>query len=459
MSMENIPQVENTITSEIQKEILRRTEERNNIPRRGFLDNQLQEMVSQDIEESKKTEDRFYFNFLGSGPRLEIHGNSTKKYQVKFYNRETGELLKEFQDVTAKEWVQAEQEYFVPWVIQIESIDEKGEPDIKSFTIDLTEKQVFIAFESSALGDTIAWMPVVEEFRKKNKCQVIVSCFHNDLFKDVYKNILFVERGVPIQGMQFSFKLGWFGSGHASNRNPYDCHTRNLQQIAMDILGMKWEEVGELRPKLIKSTSPRKIKPKYVAITTCSTAQFKYWNHAGGWQTIVDYLIRKGYQVVNIGKQPNVLHNVINGTGQLTMDELFNVVQNAEFFIGLPSGLAWLNWALGKKTIMITGISEAFCEFQEDMYRVENINKNTGCEKKCFNDPKFIFDKGDWLYCPLHKSTSKHFICTKSITPDMVKKKIALVEKHLKLKVQTILDKDGNLTNKQTGVILCSLGE
>ncbi|MFM2394652.1 MAG: hypothetical protein RLZZ546_2634 [Bacteroidota bacterium] len=457
MSMANTPQIENEITSEIQKEILKRTAERNHISRRGKIEIPQELIGENNIEEIK--EDNFYFNFLGTGPRLEIHGKSDKKYKVKFYNRESGELLKEFDNVETQEWVQAEQEYFVPWLIQVETLDEKGEPDIKSFTIDLAGKQVFIAFESSALGDTIAWMPVVEEFRKRNNCQVIVSCFHNNMFKDVYNNILFVDRGVPIQGMQFAYKLGWFGSGHASNRNPYDCHTRNLQQIAMDILGIKWEEVGELRPQIKKSTSPRKVKPKYVVITTCSTAQFKYWNYAGGWQVIVDYLMRKGYQVVNIGKQPNILHNVINATGQLPTDDLINVLQNAEFFIGLPSGLAWLNWGLGKKSIMITGISEHFCEFQEDMYRVENINKNTGCEKKCFSDNSFVFDKGDWLFCPLHKGTSKHFICTKTVTPDMVKKKIALVEKHLKLKIQTILDKDGNLINNKTCEIICKHGE
>ena len=52
-----------------------------------------------------------------------------------------------------------------------------------------------------------------------------------------------------------------------------------------------------------------------------------------------------------------------------------------------------------------------------------------------------------------------HFSCTKTITPEMVKKKIALVEKHIKLKIDTVLDSDGNLTNKKTGELICKLGE
>ncbi len=436
------------VTSEIQKEILRKNLERESQSKRGVVENN-------NFDDSN--EDTIYFNFLVGAPRIEIYGKSEKKYKVSFLNRETGSLLKEFDDVKTGEWVQADQEYFIPWVMRIESVGDNNEPDVKTYTIDLKNKNVFIAFESSALGDTIAWIPIVEEFRKKHECNIIVSTFHNEMFKDIYPEMKFVDRGSPLQGMHFQFRLGWFGSGHASNRNPYDCHTRNLQQIAMDILGIDMDVVGELRPQLKLSTSPRKIKPKYVVITTCSTAQFKYWNHAGGWQSIVDYLVNKGYQVVNVGKQPNVLHNVVNATGQLPTDDLFNVLQNAEFFIGLPSGLAWLNWALGKKTIMITGISDYFCEFQEEMYRVEKVAENV-CHG-CFNNPQYTFDKGLWLYCPIHINTARHFECTKTITPDMVKKKIALVEKHLKTNTKVMLDKSGNLTNKTNGEIICKLGE
>ena len=288
------------------------------------------------------------------------------------------------------------------------------------------------------------------------------------MFKDVYPNILFVDRNFPIQGMHFRYSLGWFGDGFASDRNPNDCQTSNLQKIGMDILGLDMDILGELRPQIILSKSPRRTKQKYVVITTCSTAQFKYWNRPNAWQDIIDYLVKKGYQVVNIGKQPNVLNNVVNATGKLETDVLINLIQYADFFIGLPSGLAWLNWALGKKTIMISGISEHYCEFQEDMYRVENIGEENGACIKCFNKTCFpndetnkpmVFEKNNWLYCPLYQSTAKHFECTKSITPQMVKKKIALVEKHLREKVSTILDKDGNLTNKKTGDIISFLGE
>ena len=439
-------QIKNEIKSDIQKQILERNKSRDEVPRQGKLTN-LQEFENND------TEDKIFFNFINSGPRLEIHGKTTNNYDVTFINSKTDEVLKEFKDIKSGEWCQADQEYHIPWLITVKDT-ETG--DIRNFSTDLKDKLVFVAYESSALGDTLAWMPVVDKFREVYGCRVICSSFHNNLFKDIYPDITFVERGVPVQGMQMAFRLGWFGSGHASNRNPIDCHTRNLQQMAMDILGLDFEEIGEQRPKLIGSKKPKLMKAKkYVAITTCSTAQFKYWNRPNGWQEVVNYLNSKGYKVVNIGKQPNNLRDVIDYTGQRDFDDLQNVIQNASFFIGLPSGLAWLSWALGRKSIMISGISENFCEFQEDMYRVENLSVCHGC----FNDPGFTFDKGDWLYCPSHKNTAKHFECSKEITPQMVKKKIALVESHLKSNITPILDFDGNMTSKSTGALIAKYGQ
>lgn len=449
----------NEVKSEIQKQILERVNDRAKAPKFGLLT----EVKS---FENDDKEDKVYFNFVSGGARLEIHGKTNSTYDVKFLNTKTNTIGTEKLDMKTGEWVQANEEYYVPWLITVVN---KKTGDVKNYSNDLYGKRVFIAYESSALGDTLAWMPVVEKFRQHYNCEVICSSFHNDLFKDEYPNIEFVERGVPVQGMQMAFRLGWFGSGHASDRNPYDCHTRNLQQMAMDILGLDFNEIGELRGSITVPKMPKLFKAKkYVTLTTCSTAQFKYWNRAGGWQEVVDYLVNKGYVVVNVGKQPNNLRNVQDFTGSREMGQLMNVMQNATFNIGLPSGLAWLSWALGKKTIMITGISEHFCEFQEDNYRAENIDVCHGCfnlpytknKDGSYNkDEKVIFDKGNWLYCPMFEGTKDHFQCTKEITPQMVKKKVALIEKHLKNNIKVILDKEGNMVSKTTGTLISKYGE
>jgi autotransporter strand-loop-strand O-heptosyltransferase len=372
-------------------------------------------------------EDKVFFNFVNGGPRVEIHGTSNKKYTMTFVDDETDTKHVTYENVPAGEWRDCDIEYYVKWRIEVKEIG--TDKQLRNYTLDLAGKRVLITYESSALGDTLAWMPYVEEFRKKHNCIVICSSFHNDMFEKIYPEIEFVKRGQPVTGCHVAYKLGWFGSGHANSRNPNTCHIIPLQKVASDILGIEYE--GEIRTTLNKDPRPKMFKNgKYVVITTCSTAQFKYWNKPEGWQELVNWLVRKGYGVINIGKMPNFLKNVYNFTGKRKMEDLFNIIQNCDFFIGLPSGLAWLSWALGKKSVMITGISEAFCEFRQDNYRAENTSVCHGC----FNDPTHTFDKGDWMYCPLHKGTAKHFECTKEISVQDVQKIVVQVERDLKAK-------------------------
>lgn len=367
-------------------------------------------------------DDKIFFNLVeaGGGPKIEIQGNSGKSYKVSYINSETNETL--FEDnVISGNWTRVSIEYFVPWRFLIECDGQV----IKDYTLNLRDKNVLITYESSALGDTIAWLPYVDEFRKKHGCHTYVSTFHNDLFREAYPEIKFIERGLPVTGVHLVYRLGWFGSGHASSRNPQDCHSIPLQQVAADILGLPYEEIIT---NVKRDTRAPLVAGKYVAITTCSTAQFKYYNRSGGWEAIVEYYNKRGIRVVNIGKMPNHLRNVIDLTGHRSYADLLNIIQNSHYFIGLASGLAWLAICLGKKSITISGITKEFCEFKHNNYKVANRSVCNGC----INDPKYTFDKGDWLYCPIQKGTPKHFECSKTITFEMVLEKIIAVETDLK---------------------------
>ena len=160
----------------------------------------------------------------------------------------------------------------------------------------------------------------------------------------------------------------------------------------------------------------------YVCIGTQSTAQAKYWNYEGGWNEIVKYLKSINYDVVCIDK-----HQVF-GSGQYmnsspddvihrherTLEQTIATMNGCEFFIGLGSGLSWLAWALEKPVVLISGFSEPYSEFQIDCERVHNSDV---CNS-CYN--RHTFDPGKWDWCP----DENDFICTKSITPEMVKNAI-----------------------------------
>jgi autotransporter strand-loop-strand O-heptosyltransferase len=91
---------------------------------------------------------------------------------------------------------------------------------------------------------------------------------------------------------------------------------------------------------------------------------------------------------------------------------VFSCLYHAEFFIGLSSGLSWVNWALNKETVMIGGFSETEHEFTNNVIRVSN-----NICIKCWNDPVLVFNSGDWDWCPVYKGTERQHICQKSITP------------------------------------------
>jgi autotransporter strand-loop-strand O-heptosyltransferase len=105
--------------------------------------------------------------------------------------------------------------------------------------------------------------------------------------------------------------------------------------------------------------------------------------------------------------------NIINLSGKKSIHDTINYIYNAEFFIGIGSGLSWLSWALDKPTVLISGFSNPQSEFYTP-YRV--INSNV-CNS-CWNEHSF--DKGDWNWCPRHKGTDRHFECSKKIGSDMV---------------------------------------
>jgi hypothetical protein len=108
----------------------------------------------------------------------------------------------------------------------------------------------------------------------------------------------------------------------------------------------------------------RPMLEKYVVIAPESTAGCKEWVYEN-WVKVSEYLKEKGYEVVILTLKPYYIQGTTNVSGK-GWNEVFNYLYHSEFLIGLSSGLAWCNWALNKKTVMISGFSEAFNEFNKN---------------------------------------------------------------------------------------------
>ena len=210
-----------------------------------------------------------------NGPKVEIKGDVNKKYNIQFIDKSCNCTI--HRDViTNNMWTSCNRKYFTQWIIKIDGkvVDE----------LNLEDKEVFIDFKSSSIGDTIAWFPYVEEFRKKHNCKIVCHTFHNGWFKEHYPKI---QLGVSTDSYA-SYNIGWFYNDDKWDEvmHKNDFKPQPLQKTATDILGLEFEE---MKPK-IKSLPKSPIKEKYVTISIQSTAQCKYWNHPTGWQQVVAYL-------------------------------------------------------------------------------------------------------------------------------------------------------------------------
>jgi autotransporter strand-loop-strand O-heptosyltransferase len=350
------------------------------------------------------------------GPKIEILGSNTASYKVEFLDKKDNSV--KFQtEIKNNNWAKSNFEYFIDWKVRVwENNTLIHEEDFNA-----KDRRIYIAMDSRAIGDTLAWVPYFEEFQKKHQCQLVVSTFHNELFEKQYPNFEFVKPGDVVNNLYAMYSLGLFYNEDGSVnyfKNPQDPKSVTMQQMATDILGLPYREI---KPKLPKKNI--KKDDKLITIAIHGTAQSKYWNNSTGWQEVVDWLNGKGYTVKLLSrendgymdnKHPSGIVKHTEGPLESVMDEM----RKSKAFIGIGSGLSWLSWALGTKTVLISGFSYDWAEMS-DCVRISSPKDMCG---GCFNRLKL--DAGDWNWCPDHKGTNRQFECTKSITGEMVIKEL-----------------------------------
>lgn len=369
------------------------------------------------LDNKREVDNKVFMHFV-RGAFVEIKGNRQANYQVKFFNNKNERLLYST-DISNNMWTKCNIEYFIEWRIDIYENGKLWHQHI----FNPENKRVYVALDSKALGDSLAWIPYVEEFGKVHNCKMVTSTFMNSMFEEKYPNIEFVNPGTNVENLYAMYAIGLFyNEDNTINiyKNPIDPKGQTMQKMCSDILGLDYKEI---KPKL----KDRKINIdpnlKQVCIGIHGTAQSKFWNNPTGWQDVVDWLNNKGYTVKLLSKEgENYMGNQLpsgivkhpNGPLELVMDEM----KKSKAFIGIGSGLSWLSWALDVPTVLISGFSYKWAEM-EDCIR---IGAPEGKCEGCFN--RLRLDPADWNWCPDHKGTERQFECTKSITSEMVIKEL-----------------------------------
>lgn len=345
----------------------------------------------------QKSPVKIYQHFIGQ-PFVELKGVSNSMFTIKMFDKEG---LHYQNTVSINSWIRLNRAYYTDWRTEIWENDQL----IHESQFDCRGKRVYIAFDSSSLGDTIAWIPYALEFKKKHDCHVVVSTFKNNLFQDVYPELEFVQPGSAVDDLYAMYQIGWF---YDDNKEPQLPSTIPLQQTATNILGLEYKEIV---PRINFTPTKRPYK-NYITIATNSTAGCKFWTREA-WQELINHYHNKGYKIVNVSLEDNPFDNCIVPEDK-SIENTMNLIYYSKFFIGLSSGLSWLAWALRKDVVMISNFTEANHEFE--CIRITNTSVCHGC----WNDPKYRFDRGDWNWCPVNKGTDKQFECQTSITAQMV---------------------------------------
>ena len=378
-----------------------------------------------------------YLVSYNDGAFVEILGNDNYNYEVTFTDKKTNNIIHSG-FIKCNEWIKTNQKYYTEWYITIKKDGKVVHTDL----FDCTNKKVKIYLPSVALGDNIAWIPYCDEFRKKHNCNLTIVTNLTSLFSDSYPEITFVKEDVDGFYSTYNVHVGIKKDVHLEGIDRLNKHYKknnsvkfipNLtffnpeyhpehpmfipwQKIASNILGLEFKEI---RPSFKGISDERPINEKYICISEFASSDgMKEWNNQVGWKNLISSLKSLGYKIISISKEKTKLNDIIKRNGDYPLSDRMWYLKHCEFFIGLGSGLSWLSWACGKKTVMIGGFSKEWCEFQQDNIRVINHNVCTGC----WNSP----EHADKLCC-YHATLcpeNKNFECSRKISPKMVLEKI-----------------------------------
>ena len=358
-----------------------------------------------------------------SGVRIGVPPR-TPTFRYKLSDADTGEVYDYGEtcgEDDAEFYIFTQRKYFVRWKVEFY----RGGKWYFQHTFDAAGRKVMIDLSPGALGDSAAWLPAAVAFNEKWKCRTIVCMRpeHIPLYQNAYPEIIFIPNHklkADIADRCYAcYRIAVHGYGD-QDRERMDFRENNLIRHADMILGVDSHMeppriVGEDEPK-VHLPAFMATTPRYVCIATRASRKCKEWNHDGGWENVAAALKDRGYQTVCIDADDrNLPAGAIDNTGKIPLPSRIDVLKGCSFFIGLPSGLAWLAWACRKPVVMISGFTDAYVEFATP-YRVSPPpGVCHGCWGYCDQREKARFDE-----CYFGKDNE----CTRSITPEMVIAKI-----------------------------------
>jgi len=340
---------------------------------------------------------------LINGLRLAYDSPNYSSLFIKALNPITNELYK--QKLKPKEPFMVDIHYLTPWKI---SFERKGK-EVANLQISYVGAEVGLRFATSALGDTLAWVPIVEEWiRVNNPSKVYLYTNWNRIFdKSKYSNKIIwlddAEDFNQVPNLRVFYVVGISRchekmldprTNHATPTNWKTTNMINTINYAFNV------EPVERKPHLQPLEARLPINQKFVTLCPAASQKIKHWLNPKGWMSIIHKLNQLGYKVVVVGNTPNYLPDTIDGVGP-DIFQAMAYIKNAEFHIGLSSGLSWVAWAYNKPVLMIGNFTDPGYEFTSNVIRVYKDSNQAGL----FNNSSIPWEP-IWQYDPFNDNVS-----------------------------------------------------
>ncbi|MCQ2397122.1 MAG: autotransporter strand-loop-strand O-heptosyltransferase [Lentisphaeria bacterium] len=371
------------------------------------------DMLSQEAVEGI----RFDFAF---GYRISIPAAATPRtYLIKIFDQNSGLMLWQAEMKSGQTAI-GQKKFLIRYRLEIHRDGQM----IFAHDFDLKGRKVYAVIPDGGLGDNLAWLPIVEEFRKTTGANVtcVIGEWIIKLCGDLYPALTFipVDEHPLLHQAYACYFCGIFDAEHLDWR-PIEHQKLGMQGSVESILGLP---IGVAHKCRLHTGCPRPFPEPYVCISSMGTNPCKCWNYDGGWNQVIRFLKACGYRVLDIdrdselffaGKRYAIPTEAEDFTGRYPIQERIDLLEHADFFIGLPSGLSWLAWELDKPVVIIAGFTLEGSEFPTP-YRVTNFLACHGC----WNDSRCFFDQKVPVWCPRHVGTPREIECTRAVTTKMV---------------------------------------
>jgi len=236
----------------------------------------------------------------------------------------------------------------------------------KGQNISLEDKDILLHFDSFCLGDTICFSAFIESFIKFHKTKkVYITTFFSHLFikeGDGYEFIAATQNDKFLK-VDKLINVGY-------RKESLEHTIEGMMYAVKDTMFIPQDTKPGKCPVIPKE---RKVQNSKITIAPESLKKIAVWDYNGveGWQTVVDELKNRNYEVFNISYEDTIkLKNVYDFHNFDDINISLNHILESKIFIGLSSGLAWLAWAYEVPVVMISNFTKTFNEFE--CFRVVN---------------------------------------------------------------------------------------